>query len=71
MSSVVERFLLKLTIQGQALQLSVKIDGKQYGEKQVHEAPYRTVTAWESISDLTRCLQNFMCVYIFASCNPN
>merc|ERR1712107_686008 len=37
-----------------ALQLSVRIDGVKYSVEETNEAPYRAVTAWESISDLSR-----------------
>ena len=46
-------------MQGQALQLSFEIDGIRYGGEPVVEAPYRAVSAWESISDLSRYFVNF------------
>ena len=59
----------KNILQGQALQLSVEIDGARYGKEQVHEAPYRAVSVWESISDLSRCPD--LCIQYFASSSPN
>ena len=46
--------LKRYMLQGQALQLSVEINGIRYGGEPVVEAPYRTVSTWESISDLSR-----------------
>ena len=59
----------KNILQGQALQLSVEIDGVRYGKEQVYEAPYRAVSVWESISDLSRCPD--LCIQYFASSSPN
>ena len=47
--------MIFLHLQGNALQLSVKIGDVKYEEEQVDQAPYRAVSAWESISDLSRC----------------